>query len=407
MHDIRLQLRTPRLLKGANGWWYLGRRRPVRLSAASVDATGNLHPEVARQLQSAGVDEPTPLPPYALTVLTATACNLGCAYCFQNTAPDQTGGNRPPRIAAATLSRQTADSILRFVSARMAAAGLTKLHVHIFGGEPLLNPAGCRDLLDLAGDHGLASALLTTNGTLLTPAIARELSGLGLRHVQVTFDGDRMAHDRTRVRRSGGGTFDQILTNMAAASEASPLRWLLRVNVSQLNRGGIPQLIYRIAQRVDPGRCHIAFVRVMDTGVGFSDALPNDLALAEEFAAWTIQAHELGFGINEPRAAQACSSCGFRDGRLGAVVNADGTLYSCWESAGKPGWEVGTTETGYLPPKHVNGRWVACGYEDCAGDATAASRFQDAVDARVLDYLYETGQLGQRANNVEQVAQTS
>lgn len=156
MHDIQLQLRTPRLLKGAHSWWYLGRRRPVRLSPASVDSTGELHPEVVRQLRAAGVDEPLPLPQYALTVLTATACNLGCAYCFQNVAPDETGGNRPPRIAASMLSRQTAASILRFVSARMAESGLTKLHMHIFGGEPLLNPAGCRHLLELAADHGLA-----------------------------------------------------------------------------------------------------------------------------------------------------------------------------------------------------------------------------------------------------------
>lgn len=407
MHEIQPQLRTPRLLKGAHGWWYLGCRQPVRLSPAAVDSTGCLHPEVVRQLQAAGVDEPPPLLQYSLTVLTATACNLGCAYCFQNVAPDETGGYRPPRIAASMLSRRTAVGIIRFVSARMAEAGLRKLHVLLFGGEPLLNPAGCRHLLELAAEHGLTSAQLTTNGTLLTPAIARELSGLGLGNIQITFDGNRMAHDRTRVRRSGGGTFDQILTNMASASEVTSLHWLLRVNVSRLNRGGIPHLVRQIARRVDPGRCHIGFVRVMDTGVGFTGTLQRDLELADEFARWTIQAHELGFGISEPRAAQTCSSCGFRDGELGAVVNADGTLYSCWESAGKPGWEVGTIETGYLPAEQNDGRWVACGYEDREKDAAAASRFQDAVDARVLDYLYEIGQLGRRSSGADRVAYAS
>jgi uncharacterized protein len=84
-------------------------------------------------------------------------------------------------------------------------------------------------------------------------------------------------------------------------------------------------------------------------------------------------------------------TCGFRDGRLGATVNADGTLYSCWESAGKPGWEVGTTETGYLPSEVTDPRWVACGYEARAKDPAAAARFQDAVDGQILDYLYSAG----------------
>lgn len=404
MNDVSAQLHVPRLLKGAHCWWYLGRRAPVRLSPAAVDSTGELHPEVVRQLQVAGVDQPPPLPQYALTVLTATACNLGCAYCFQNVGPDQSGGHRPPRIAASMLNRQTAARILRFVSARMAESGLTELHVQLFGGEPLLNPAGCRDLLELAADHGLASAQLTTNGTLLNPQLAQKLAGLGLGNVQITFDGDQAAHDLSRVRRSGGGTFDQILTNMALASEVTPLRWILRVNVSQRNRAGIPEMVRQIAQRVDPARCLIAFARVTDTGVGFADAVRHDLDLAGEFAEWNIQAHRLGFGISEPRAALACTTCGFRDGKLGAVVNADGTLYSCWESAGKPGWEVGTTETGYLPAEQTHARWVACGYEDRHQDATAATRFQDAVDARVLDYLYEIGQLGRRPTDADRLA---
>lgn len=407
MQDFQPLLTTPRLLKGAEGWWYLGRRQPVRLSDAAVDADGKLRADVASQLLAAGVDEPPSLPQYALTVLTATACNLGCAYCFQNVAPDASGGSRPRRIASSMLTRQTAARILRFVSARMAESGLDRLHVHLFGGEPLLNPAGCRHLLELAADHGLSSARMTSNGTLLTPELAKELFELGLGHIQITFDGDRAVHDRTRIRRSGGATFDQILTNMARANEVSSIHWHIRVNVSQLNRAGIPQLIRQVAQRVDPARCHIAFNHVNDIGVGFTSTLRHEMELAGEFARWTIEAHGLGFGVYEPRAVETCLSCGFRDGKLGAVVNADGTLYSCWESAGKPGWEVGTTESGYLPADQTDSRWVACGYEHVGKDASALARFQDAVDGRVLDYLYSIGRLGARPRARAPLARTS
>jgi uncharacterized protein len=391
VHDITSKLTTPRLLKAAHGYWYLGRQRLVRLGAASVGSDGELLPEVRRQLDAAGVDDPPALPEYSLTVLTATACNLGCAYCFQNTAPDENGGSRPPRIRSSVLTRRTVAEILRFASARMADSGQHRLHVHLFGGEPLLNPYGCRLLLEQAAEHGLSSARMTSNVTLLTPALAEEFAALGLQSVQVTFDGDRAVHDRTRVRRNGGATFDQILTNMALASAVSPLRWHVRVNVSTLNRDGVPRLIRQVAERVDPARCHVSFVHVNDTGVGFTSTLAHEAALATEFADWTIDAHRLGFGIYPPRAKETCVTCGFRDGRLGATVNADGTLYSCWESAGKPGWEVGTTTTGYLPGQVTAPRWVACGYEARDKDAAAATRFRDAVDARVLDYLYEAG----------------
>jgi uncharacterized protein len=76
------------------------------------------------------------------------------------------------------------------------------------------------------------------------------------------------------------------------------------------------------------------------------------------------------------------------------VVNADGALSSCWETAGKPGWEVGSVADGYLPGAQVRDRWIAC--EDMyqyPEDGRAQASFRDAVDAALLDYLDETGRL--------------
>lgn len=384
-------LLRPRLIRGATGWWYLGTRGLLLLAPSAVD-DGRLSASAEQRLRAAGVDGPTRQRAYSLTVLTTTTCNLGCAYCFQNTAPDPTGGSRPIRIGSSSLTRDRVRRILAFAAAKMADAGLDRLDVHLFGGEPLLNPDGCRQLLAQAADHGLAYAWMTSNGTLLTPALARELAELGLRHVQVTLDGDRTEHDRTRVRRSGGGTFDEILANMAAA-EGSTLGWLLRVHVSARSRDGIHDLLADIARRVDPGRCRIGFVLVNDYGVGFTSTAARADDLVDAMAGWIIRAAELGFRINLPMATQACLSCSAPDGGRGAVVNADGTLYSCWESAGKRGWEVGTIDTGYLAGGQVAGRWVACGHEARNADKDLAGWFQDAVDAKVLDHLHATGRL--------------
>lgn len=195
---------------------------------------------------------------YALTVLTSTNCNLGCGYCFQNTAQDATNGSRPPRIARTRLTSETITSILGFTERQMAAAELDRLRILLFGGEPLLNPRGCLELLERASGIGMTSAWMISNTTLLTPRLAGQLSDLGLDSVQVTFDGDRADHDRIRVNRAdNGGTYDKIVRNIVAASEVTPIRWTLRVNVSQETFDGVDALIDRLAAELDPpgARC--------------------------------------------------------------------------------------------------------------------------------------------------------
>jgi uncharacterized protein len=384
-----------RLLKGERNWWFLGPGGVARLGERHITADGALRPEAARRLRESGLFTQAEVRAYALTVLTSTHCNLGCGYCFQNTAQDTSGGTRPPRIARARLTSETISGILRFTERQMAAAGLERLRILLFGGEPLLNPRGCVELLERAADLAPTSAWMISNATLLTPSLARRLAALGLTSVQVTFDGDRADHDRIRVARAdGGGTFDRIVRNIVRASEVSPLRWTLRVNVSQETFHGVDALIDRLAAQLDPGRCTLYFARVGDVGVGYANSLLHTGELPAAFTRWQRRALDLGFAVSRPGARKACVTCGHTDGRYGAVVSADGTLASCWETAGKPDWEVGTVTDGYLPGGATRDRWIACQdlyrYDE---DAAVLARFRDTVDTALLDYLHETGRL--------------
>jgi uncharacterized protein len=383
-----------RLLRGARNWWFLGPGGVARLGTRHLTSDGALRPEAELQLRDRGLFRSSPVRSYSLTVLTSTDCNLGCGYCFQNTGPDPLGGNRPPRIGHARLTQETITSILAFTGNQMAAAGLEKLRILLFGGEPLLNPRGCVALLAMAADYGLTSARMISNATLLTPPLARQLADLGLRSVQVTFDGDRADHDGIRVRRSNGGTFDTIVRNIARASEATTITWNLRINVSHHNYLGIDALIDRLAGALDPARCGIHFARVGDVGVGYQNDLVHTGELPARFIQWQRRALDLGFSVGRPAAHAPCATCGFGDGRYGAVANADGTLSSCWETAGQPDWQVGSAGAGFLPSARTRDRWVSCGdlyrYDEAAG---IRESFRDTVDAALLDYLDQTGRL--------------
>ncbi|MFE3474234.1 radical SAM protein [Streptomyces cavourensis] len=384
-----------RLLEGKRNWWFLGRGGIARLSAGHVTPEGALRSETEHRLRERGLFSSPPVRSYALTVLTSTHCNLGCGYCFQNTAQDTAGGSRPPRIARARLTSPTITSILGFTERQMADAGLERLRILLFGGEPLLNPRGCVELLERAADVGMTSAWMISNTTLLTPPLAGKLSALGLDLVQVTFDGDRADHDRIRVNRAdGGGTFDTIVRNIVRAGEAAPLRWTLRVNVSQETFHGIDTLIDRLAGSLDPSRCALYFARVGDVGIGYANDLLHTGELSEHFTRWQRRALELGFTVSRPGARRPCRTCGHTGGRYGAVISADGTLASCWETAGKPDWEVGTVTGGYRPGTETGERWVSC--EDLYRfdeDARTLAGFRDSVDAALLDYLDETERL--------------
>lgn len=384
---------APRLVKSDRGWWFIGNQTWTLLRPQHVGPGGSIRDDIDEFLHERGAYRPRRPKSFSLTVLTSTACNLGCGYCFQNTALDPTGGSRPLRIEARRLRGDTIDRIVEFTAGRMEQAGLDKLYLLLFGGEPLMNPRGCLDLLERTRPLGLYLATMVTNGVLLTPDLAADLHAAGLRGAQITFDGSREDHDRIRVKHSGAPTFDTIVDNVGRATEATGLLWNLRVNVSHRNFDRIGELFDQVRDRIEPSRCTVTFAWVGDAGFGYGNDLRHVDQVGDAFVRWAVTAIDAGFRVVRPSQKTTCQICSEPGGRQGAVVNADGTLYSCWQSAGKPGWEVGTVDAGYLDPDSVPERWVTCGYEYEHADPAVAARFQDRVDGGILDYLHTTGRL--------------
>ncbi len=383
------------LSEGANGWWCRHGSDLVALLPPEAVHDGRIEPVVERELERAGFYATSERDTYYLTVLPSTSCNLGCAYCFQNVAAAPAGTYRPPRIPHRALKPHTINRLLRFADRQMEAVGVSRLDILLFGGEPLLNREGCLKLLSAARAHGLVHSEIVTNGVLLSAEIGAALELAGLRRVQITFDGDRDDHDQIRVTRRGRATFDRILANMVEVSRATTLPWSLRVNVSERTAAGIPKLLDRLAKHLEPSRCTINFALIEDVGIGYTNSWgPND-ETAAHFGAWSVHALELGFDVPFYARLSECSYCSTKRGEGGAVVNADGTLYSCWESVGRDGWEVGDVESGYLEDERLlDSRWVACDYDTIDRDRRAEkSAFKLRVDVTKLDWLYEHGRL--------------
>lgn len=353
---------------------------------------GRLRPEAEAALAAQGFCAPDKHP-YAVTVLTATSCNLGCGYCFQNTGANPATPFAPRRIEKSLLDGPTVAEIQRFVEDQMSSGGYDELSVLLFGGEPLLNPTGTLDLLAALHPLGLVDADMVTNAVLLTPTLAGRLREAGLCRAQVTFDGHRDDHNATRRDHAGRGSYDTILTNLRSVSRAVPeLGWTFRVNVTASNLGGIRRLIDDIADLgVADAETYLALVD--DVGAGFTDVLTYSEDLSIRFEG--LVDHALAQGVSiQPffNSVDDCRYCGTIGGETGAVVNADGTLYSCWENAGRPEWAVGHVRRGYLPRAALESRWVACDYDVKSHGTPAQTRaFYDRVNAHILERTYRPG----------------
>ncbi|MET9858930.1 radical SAM protein [Streptomyces smyrnaeus] len=379
-----------RIATGDEGAWLVSDGSYTRLPPWAVTPAGTLRRPVRGVLNMLERQNKPPVRAYHLTVLTTTNCNLGCAYCFQNTGAAKADSFKPPRIDAKTLNAEAARDIARFTQRQMRAAGLKDLDLLVFGGEPLLVPHMVFTLLKALEPVGLQRARMISNGVRLNSALARQLAASGLREVQITFDGRQAEHDAVRRDHRGRGTYRTIIENIVAAQEATDILFSIRINVTADNEHGIDALVEDLGQQLDAGRCTLHLALVDETAAGFTAATDHK-RLAERFAAWHIAALEQGFEVTPPTPQARCLYCDKRRGMEGAVINADGTLYSCWDSAGQKGYDVGTATEGYYSDRRVEDRWVRCGYQDHREPQPEAEKAIDRATVAVLEWKRSRG----------------
>jgi len=142
-------------------------------------------------------------PPRLIAWEITRACNLACRHCRASAIPTP-----PPDELSPEEGRNLVDQL----AAWPPAPGLI-----LSGGEPLLRT----DLLELAAygrTQGLR-VLLSTNGTLLTAALARAIQAAGVARVSLSLDhSEPAAHD---AFRGAPGSFEALRQAAAYLKEAN------------------------------------------------------------------------------------------------------------------------------------------------------------------------------------------
>jgi Fe-coproporphyrin III synthase len=183
-------------------------------------------------------------------------CNLKCVHCYAH-ARDEAF----PDELSTSEGKKVLDDL----------AGFGCPVVLFSGGEPLVRP----DLMELASyavNKGMR-AVISTNGTLITSALAHQLKTIGLSYVGISLDGMEEVNDRFRGVK---GAFAKALDGIAACQEAG-IKVGLRFTMNRINAGEIPALFDLLEEREIPRVC---FYHLVYAGRG-SKLVHEDLSHEE------------------------------------------------------------------------------------------------------------------------------
>jgi Fe-coproporphyrin III synthase len=183
-------------------------------------------------------------------------CNLKCVHCYAH-AKD--------RVFDDELSTAEGKALLDDL------AGFGVPVVLFSGGEPLMR----KDLPELAAyavEKGMR-AVISTNGTLITPEIARTLKSIGLSYVGISLDGMEPVNDRFRAVK---GAFKQAMDGIRNC-QAAGIKVGLRFTINRFNKEEVPKIFDLIEEMEIPRAC---FYHLVYAGRG-SKLVEDDLSLQE------------------------------------------------------------------------------------------------------------------------------
>lgn len=322
--------------------------------AAALVAMGFLHSGDETQQLINRFNEARQNQNLGLTIAPTLACNFTCDYCFQNAYRSDS-----------FMSAEVQDSTIRFTK-HLVRAGRKYVSLDWYGGEPLLAKAIVVTLSDRLTNAVTSSGgrvggnRIITNGSLLTPQAVTDLTGVGIKAAQITFDGLVYHEGKTRGVINPDGGPSVILRNALNARDSMSVSF--RINVSKanindlrritdvLNANGINETYY--LSRVEDADSESGSVTLADgrrMKVDGRLSLPlvksNSMPLSRSEYAKSELEHYRGRpeGIQEmvekltPRQGHFC---GATNGSL-YLIDPTGNISKCWVSAGVPSEAIG------------------------------------------------------------------
>jgi radical SAM protein with 4Fe4S-binding SPASM domain len=233
-------------------------------------------------------------------------CNLNCAHCYLGEKEQK---DLEPRLIEKALSE-------------FSPNGLKLL---ITGGEALKHKKFWK-IVDLARKHPIRIELLS-NGTLITPMIAKKLSGY-IHSVQISLDGTKEGHEFLR----GPDSFEKTVEGIKNAAKFLDVSIATMVHAKNLN--DFKEMV-KLVDEVGAKEWTLDIPSL--AGNATADVIASALSTAEIF-----KRHGFGTGVHEGDEGYSCGShictinveggvskCGFFEDAVGNIK--DENLMALWK----------------------------------------------------------------------------
>ena len=276
---------------------------------------------------------PEVFPIQTLVMNLTNQCNLSCQYCYEFGADKVATPEGKPKFMDFETAKASVDFLLAESGDRRS------IHITFFGGETLMNYALLKQVVAYASERAREQKRnvdfsLTTNATLLTPAIIEFLSENHI-GVTVSMDGPKEMHDRLRVFANGRGSYDIIEPRVRALIQNHRTRPITARVTLTAGVSDVIKIFRHLKQ--DLGFHEVGFAPVTASPdqlytigqKGMDGVLEQFHALADEYLEYALRGEAHGFSNVSDTLAELCQGvnkshpCGAGLGLLGVGPSGD------------------------------------------------------------------------------------
>ncbi len=279
-----------------------------------------------------------------LTIAPTSNCNFRCVYCYEKDV-----------IKNRAMTQEVQDKIIDLVKEQVPR--LTDLSITWYGGEPLL----ALDIIEQLSkefmsiceeNHINYSAGIITNGYLLTKEKVELLNKLKVNFYQITIDGSRENHNKSRPLVNGGETYDKILNNIFECYDVLPTV-SIRVNVDKDNVSAGDDIANLLKEKkiIDKVKPYLGKITNDKHDCNMCNNCFNSMEFGRadlDYTRRNVEAVDWGNKYPDTKS----NFCG-ADSMTSFVVDSDGKLYKCWSQIGDKDKAIGDLMTGDLLNRNV------------------------------------------------------
>jgi uncharacterized protein len=264
-----------------------------------------------------------------LVIAPTTNCNFACPYCFES------------REKTHTITDSKIKDIAEFVK---NFYGSKKISITWYGGEPLIAFSKMKKIYSSLTKDGFPEIIaqhIITNGYCINKEIIKFFKTYGCKSIQITIDGLKDRHNRTRrLKDDTVPTFDKILNNIdLIVSELNSTILNIRVNIDKRNYTDFIEVYNFFKHRYQSNKNIHVYPGILREETTDNQTLCETSFRSSELLDLHKLIRDAGIDVSDfpKRRNKGCMMQQISS----FLIGPDGNLYKCWNDLTNPSAAIG------------------------------------------------------------------